>query len=181
MSDFKISVGFQLLHTRFQWVTPRIALYSTYVSCGLLHGNYKFLVCVVNAGSIWVGFIKLCSTNYICVDMYCVLICHSCMTHHLDPSGNCLLFQQNGLSPVALASNHGHSDLVDVLVKQYGCSMSDTVKVKHVMYGMPYYQCFPYFSVFISEQPLVLIECCHLSSSANLFHEFWNRYSRSSI
>ena len=40
---------------------------------------------------------------------------------------------------MALASRNGHSDLVDVLVKQYGCSISDVEKVKHVKYGMTCY------------------------------------------
>ena len=40
---------------------------------------------------------------------------------------------------MALASQNGHSDLVDVLVKQYGCSISDVEKVKHVTYGMTCY------------------------------------------
>ena len=45
----------------------------------------------------------------------------------------------HGLTPVALASRNGHSDLVDVLVKQYGCSNSDAEKVKHVTCGMTCY------------------------------------------
>ena len=43
------------------------------------------------------------------------------------------------MTPVALASRNGHSDLVDVLVKQYGCSISDVEKVKHITYGMTCY------------------------------------------
>ena len=37
----------------------------------------------------------------------------------------CLHSLQAGQTPVLLASINGHSDLVDVLVRQYGCSMSD--------------------------------------------------------
>ena len=33
---------------------------------------------------------------------------------------------------MALAFGNGHSDLVDVLVKLYGCSISDAEKVNHV-------------------------------------------------
>ena len=40
---------------------------------------------------------------------------------------------------MALASRNGHSDLVDVLVEQYGCSISDAEKVKCVTYGMTCY------------------------------------------
>ena len=40
---------------------------------------------------------------------------------------------------MAVASRSGHTDLVDVLVKQYGCSISDAEKVKHVKYGMTCY------------------------------------------
>ena len=32
---------------------------------------------------------------------------------------------QDGQTPVVVAFINGHSDLVDVLVGQYGCSMSD--------------------------------------------------------
>ena len=44
---------------------------------------------------------------------------HPYISHHVEPSCDCLLCLQNGLSPVALASRHGHSDLVDILVNQY--------------------------------------------------------------
>ena len=37
----------------------------------------------------------------------------------------CLYSLQEGQTPVLLASINGHSDLVDVLGDQYGCSMSD--------------------------------------------------------
>ena len=53
-------------------------------------------------------------------------------------SCNYFFLLQDGLTPVALASRNGHSDLVDLLVKQYGCSISD-VEVRHVTYDMTCY------------------------------------------
>ena len=59
----------------------------------------------------------------------CVLIfCSDLSSLHSPPSPtlyNCLHFLQDGQTPVLLAFSNGHSDVVDVLVGQYGCSMSD--------------------------------------------------------
>ena len=44
------------------------------------------------------------------------------------------------MTPVALASRNGHSELVDVLVKLYGCSISDVEKVNHITCNMTCYQ-----------------------------------------
>ena len=53
---------------------------------------------------------------YICSD----LSLHSSISHC-----KCLHSLQEGQTPVVLASINGHSDLVHVLVEQYGCFMSD--------------------------------------------------------
>ena len=60
--------------------------------------------------------------------MLCITYIALCsdLSLHLSIS-HCLCLQslQAGETPVLLASTNGHSDLVDVLVEQYGCSMSD--------------------------------------------------------
>ena len=58
----------------------------------------------------------------------CVLIlCSDQSSMHSPPSPTCtcLCSLQNGQTPVLLAFIQGHSHLVDVLVRQYGCSMSE--------------------------------------------------------
>ena len=58
----------------------------------------------------------------------CVLIwCSDQSSMHSPPSPTCTCLHslQEGLTPVLVAFNEGHSDLVDVLVGQYGCSMSE--------------------------------------------------------
>ena len=57
-----------------------------------------------------ITYITLCSD----------LSLHSSISHY-----KCLHSLQEGQTPVVLASINGHSDLVDVLVEQYGCPMSD--------------------------------------------------------
>ena len=52
---------------------------------------------------------------YICSDL----------SLHPSISCKCLHSMQEGQAPAVLASVSGHFDLVDVLVEQYGCSMSD--------------------------------------------------------
>ena len=60
--------------------------------------------------------------------MLCIMYITLCSDLSLHPFiSHCLCFHslQNGETPVVLASINGHSDLVDVLVEQYGCSMRD--------------------------------------------------------
>ena len=60
--------------------------------------------------------------------MLCITYKTLCSDLSLHPSIShckCLHSLQEGRTPVVLASINGHSDLVDVLVEQYGCSMSD--------------------------------------------------------
>ena len=60
--------------------------------------------------------------------MLCITYITLCSDLSLHPSIShckCLHSLQNGQTPVVLASINGHSDLVDALVEQYGCSMSD--------------------------------------------------------
>ena len=62
------------------------------------------------------------------ISMLCIMYITLCSDLSLHPSIShciCLHSLQNGHTPVVLASIYGHSDLVDVLVGQYGCSMSD--------------------------------------------------------
>ena len=58
--------------------------------------------------------------------MLCIYYICSDLSLHLSISNcKCLHSLQEGQTPVVLASISGHFDLVDVLVEQYGCSMSD--------------------------------------------------------
>ena len=52
-------------------------------------------------------------------------ICSDLSLHPSISHCKCLHSLQEGQTTVVLASINGHSDLVDVLVEQYGCSMSD--------------------------------------------------------
>ena len=52
-------------------------------------------------------------------------ICSDLSLHPSISHCKCLHSLQEGQTPVVLASINGHFDLVDVLVEQYGCSMSD--------------------------------------------------------
>ena len=52
-------------------------------------------------------------------------LCSDLSLHSSISHCKCLHSLQEGQTPVVLASINGHSDLVDVLVEQYGCSMSD--------------------------------------------------------
>ena len=83
---------------------------------------------------------------------------------------------------MALASANGHSDLVDVMVKQYGCSISDVEKVKHVACGMTCYhhsvmrvtygmtKCFVIFPCLFR---LNISSCTSLPATySHYFHEF---------
>ena len=96
-------------------------------------------------------------------------------------SRNYFFLLQDGFTPVAIASANGHSDLVDVLVKQYGCSISDAEKVKHVKYSMICY----HPSVMRHLWDVLSFSCVHTSQHlfsyitttfsyrfANLLHEF---------
>ena len=60
--------------------------------------------------------------------MLCITYMTLCSDLSLHPSTShckCLHSLQEGQKPVVLASINGHSDLVHVLVEQYGCFMSD--------------------------------------------------------
>ena len=60
--------------------------------------------------------------------MLCITYITLCSDPSLHPSIShciCLHSLQEGQTTVVLASISGHFDLVDVLVEQYGCSMSD--------------------------------------------------------
>ena len=52
-------------------------------------------------------------------------ICSDLSLHPSISHCKCLHSLQEGQTPVVLASINGHFDLVDVLVEQYGCFMSD--------------------------------------------------------
>ena len=79
-------------------------------------------------------------------------------------SCNYFFLLQDGLTPVALAFGHGHSELVDVLVKQYGCSISDVEKVKHVTYGMT---CYHHSVMSVSYGMTIKFPCLHLNVSSH--------------
>ena len=58
--------------------------------------------------------------------MLCIYyICSVLSLHPSISHCKCLHSLQEGQTPVVLASINGHSDLVHVLVEQYGCFMSD--------------------------------------------------------
>ena len=60
--------------------------------------------------------------------MLCITYITLCSDLSLHPSTSyckCLHSLQDGQTPVLLAFSNGRSDLVDVLVGQYGCSMTD--------------------------------------------------------
>ena len=76
----------------------------------------------VHEGWIGVGLL------YFPKSMLCITYITLCSHLSLHPSIShckCLHSLQEGQTPVVVASINGHSDLVDVLVGQYGCSMSD--------------------------------------------------------
>ena len=54
-----------------------------------------------------------------------IALCSDLSLHPSISHCKCLHSLQEGQTPVVLASLSGHFDLVDVLVEQYGCSMSD--------------------------------------------------------
>ena len=69
----------------------------------------------------WVALLhKVHVVYYIYITLCSDLSLHSSISHC-----KCLHSLQEGQTPVVLAPINGHSDLVDVLVEQYGCSMSD--------------------------------------------------------
>ena len=59
----------------------------------------------------------------LCPDM--VYSDQSSMHSPPSPTCTCLHYLQEGQTPVSVAFSEGHSDLVDVLVRQYGCSISE--------------------------------------------------------
>ena len=67
---------------------------------------------------------------------------------------------------MAVASRNGHSDLVDLLVKQYGCSISYVEKVKHVTNGMTCYHHSVMYVTFGMTKYFVIFLCLHLNSSS---------------
>ena len=72
----------------------------------------------IGVGLLYFPKSMLCITHItLCSDQ---LSLHPSISHC-----KCLHSLQEGRTPVVLASLNGHSDLVDVLVGQYGCSMSD--------------------------------------------------------
>ena len=83
---------------------------------------------------------------------------------------------------MALASRNGHSDLVDVLVKLYGCSISDAEKVNHVTPDNTPLSCmslmgwsivmFCHFPVLTSQHLFSYITTTFSYRFANLLHEF---------
>ena len=72
----------------------------------------------------WIGVGLL----YFPKSMLCITyitLCSDLSLHTSISHCKCLHSLQAGETPVLLASVNGHSDPVDVLVGQYGCSMSD--------------------------------------------------------
>ena len=53
-----------------------------------------------------------------------ITLCSDLPLHSSISHCKCLHSLQAGRTPVLLASINGHSDLVDILVGQYGCSIS---------------------------------------------------------
>lgn len=51
-------------------------------------------------------------------------------------------FLQEGLTPVQIAHASGHSNLVDVLVKEYGADMDDVEKVRLIVDMCCWQSCF---------------------------------------
>ena len=54
-----------------------------------------------------------------------ITFCSDLTLHTSNSDCKYLHSLQEGRTPALLASSNGRSDLVDVLVGQYGCSMSD--------------------------------------------------------
>ena len=71
----------------------------------------------IGVGLLYFPKSMLCITN--------ITLCSDLPLHPSISHCKCLHSLQAGDTPVLLASRNGHSDLVDVLVGQYGCSMSD--------------------------------------------------------
>ena len=71
----------------------------------------------------WVGLLYL--KSMLCNTYNIITLCRDLSLHPTISHCLCLHSLQEGQTPVLLAYSKGHSDLVDVLVGQYGCSMSD--------------------------------------------------------
>ena len=72
----------------------------------------------------WIGVgLLYCQKSLLCITY--ITLCSDLSLHPSISHCLCLHSLQDGQTPVVVASINGHSDLVDVLVGQYGCSMSD--------------------------------------------------------
>ena len=110
--------------TMYEFVLDLWLLSKVMSSSGLSHDSFetvapKVLQAVQKGGLRLGAFVSQVHV----VSYYCVVICHSCIP--FISHCNCLHFLQNGMTPVLLAFSAGHSDVVDLLIGEYGCSMSD--------------------------------------------------------
>ena len=102
--------------------------------CGFLYTNFMYIF----RHPFHIVCMQETLSPYVCHDQFrawpVLVSCDSCplkvmwwlrANFHPSPTCTCLCSLQEGQTPVLVAFSQGHSDLVDVLVGQYGCSMSE--------------------------------------------------------
>ena len=60
-------------------------------------------------------------------NLVCRKKCHNCCAHHL-PTNDFTVYIQDGISPLYVASQEGHTDVVDLLVRA-GADIHQATKV----------------------------------------------------